>query len=237
VETVTDRSGAVVFRADDGGHQVVPQRVADDATYALEQVVQSGTGTGAQLTGGRAAAGKTGTTEGNLSALFCGYTPQLATVVAMFRPGNLPLQNILGYSEVTGGTLPATLWSNFMNTALDGQPLLPFPDPPDPTRPVYTSYPGNPDTVATPTQAFLPPVPPSTPQSVLPTLPAAPSVAPSRTQGQTGTPSSPSPSATRSRPTAQGTGTGTPGGLPAGAGGGGGGPGAGGAGGGSPAAR
>ena len=47
VETVADRSGAVVFRADDGGHQVVPQRVADDATYALEQVVQSGTGTGA----------------------------------------------------------------------------------------------------------------------------------------------------------------------------------------------
>ena len=245
VETVTDRSGAVVFRADDGGHQVVPQRVADDATYALEQVVQSGTGTGAQLTGGRAAAGKTGTTDGNLSALFCGYTPQLATVVAMFRPGNLPLQNILGYSEVTGGTLPATLWSNFMNTALDGQPLLPFPDPPDPTRPVYTSYPGNPDTVATPTQAFLPPVPPSTPQSVLPTLPATPSVAPSRTQAPTGTPSlPPSPSATRSRPTAQGTGTGTAGGLPAGtgrggvAGGGGAAPaGAGSAGGASPAAR
>ncbi|MGZ4618247.1 MAG: transglycosylase domain-containing protein [Frankiaceae bacterium] len=222
VETVTDRSGAVVFRGDDGGRQVIPQRVVDDATYALEQVVQNGTGTGAQLAGGRAAAGKTGTTEGNLSALFAGYTPQLATVVAMFRPGNLPLQNILGYGEVTGGTLPATLWSNYMNSALEGQPLLPFPDPPDPIRPTYTSYPGNPDSGATSTPADTPaagpPVSTPTPQDVLPSVPATSNELPRGLQSPAAAPSaSPTPTASSTGATSRGRQTNnTTGGRPAG---------------------
>ena len=218
VETVTDRSGGVVYRADDGGRQVIPQRVADDATYALEQVVQNGTGTGAQLAGGRPAAGKTGTTEGNLSALFCGYTPQLATVVAMFRPGNVALQNILGYSEVTGGTLPATLWANFMDNALEGQPILPFADPADPTQPGYSSYPGNPDGASTPSPAPAPQGTAPAPQDVLPSVPATTNELPPGLQSPATVPSAAaSPAATATGTTGQGAlGTATAGNLPPG---------------------
>src|SRR5262249_12857088 len=56
--------------------------VADDAGYALSQVVRHGTGTGAQLADGRPMAGKTGTTDSGRAIWFTGYTRQLATSVA-----------------------------------------------------------------------------------------------------------------------------------------------------------
>ncbi len=52
-----------------------PSDVAADATYALQQVVKSGTGSYAGSRLGRPAAGKTGTTNDNLAAWFAGFTP------------------------------------------------------------------------------------------------------------------------------------------------------------------
>ena len=59
-------------------------QVADNVTDVLKTVVDKGTGTTAQLTG-REVAGKTGTTDGNKSAWFVGYTPQLSTAIGMYR--------------------------------------------------------------------------------------------------------------------------------------------------------
>ena len=67
-------------------------------SYALQQVVKSGTGVNAQALG-RPAAGKTGTaTNGDdnvSSSWFVGYTPQMATAVMYVRgKGNEPARRL-----------------------------------------------------------------------------------------------------------------------------------------------
>ncbi|POM27668.1 Penicillin-binding protein 1A [Actinomadura rubteroloni] len=91
-------------------------QVARDATYAMQQVVQGGTGTAAQLPD-RDVAGKTGTTDAGAAIWFNGYIPQMATTVAMFRSDGKPLV-IPGYGSY-GGQLPAQIWSAYMRQAVD----------------------------------------------------------------------------------------------------------------------
>ncbi len=97
--------------------------------YVLQQVVDHGTGTAAKLD--RPVAGKTGTTENNGDAWFAGYTPDYAAVVWMGYPeGNdRPMNDVHGIT-VTGGTLPAQIWHQFMASALTDVPPDRFPDPP-----------------------------------------------------------------------------------------------------------
>ncbi len=129
VERVEDAKGHVLYEADPQTTEALPTGVADDTSYALQHVVTDGTGRAAQLPG-RPAAGKTGTTSGNTAAWFVGYTPQLATAVALFSEDpDVPLRGIAGVDEVTGGSLPAKTWSRFMAAALEGQPVREFPPP------------------------------------------------------------------------------------------------------------
>ena len=103
--------------------------VAADATYAMEQVVQSGHRLLRQRLG-RPAAGKTGTTNGNNSAWFAGFTPNLAASVALFQTSADGKTNVtldLGRGEVTGGTYPVRIWTAFMRAALDGVEEQDFP--------------------------------------------------------------------------------------------------------------
>jgi membrane peptidoglycan carboxypeptidase len=103
------------------------QEVAADTSAAMQAVVQGGTGTRAQLAG-RPAAGKTGTTEENRGAWFSGFTPQLSTAVWLGRPDNSPLKGVLGSSGgVYGATIPARIWKDYTDGALQGQPVLDFP--------------------------------------------------------------------------------------------------------------
>jgi len=93
-------------------------------------VVSNGTATYGTAGLGRPAAGKTGTSEQNASAWFAGYTPQLATAVAMFRDNaSQTLNGIGGLNSVTGGTFPARIWTAYMKGALKDQPVLSFPKP------------------------------------------------------------------------------------------------------------
>jgi len=39
------------------------------------------------------------------------------------------MNDVEGYVPVYGGTIPATIWHNFMSTATDGMPALGFPTP------------------------------------------------------------------------------------------------------------
>ena len=132
VDRVVDRKGRVLYQAHPSRVRVLPSSVARDATYALQRVLTEGTAAGAGLTG-RESAGKTGTTDGNVSAWFDGYTPQLATVVGIFDPtSGGHLQSLVpwsgcGCAQVTGGTVPAHLWQAYMNAALAGTPAVPFP--------------------------------------------------------------------------------------------------------------
>jgi membrane peptidoglycan carboxypeptidase len=84
---------------------------ATDATYAMQKVVDAGTGTNAALPD-RNAAGKTGTTSDGKQLWFNGFIPQLAASVGIFRSDNKPLV-IPGYSAY-GGDLPARIWRSYM---------------------------------------------------------------------------------------------------------------------------
>ncbi len=85
----------------------------------LMSVITSGTGRGAQI--GRSAAGKTGTTSDYKDAWFIGYTPDLVTGVWVGNDDNEPMK------KVTGGTLPASIWHNFMLAALVNVPVSSLP--------------------------------------------------------------------------------------------------------------
>lgn len=120
IAKVTDANGTVI---DDGKpelHPVLDPKVSAKVTAILAGVVSSGTGTGAKI--GRPQAGKTGTAEDYADAWFVGYTPDLVTAVWVGYP-----QGRISMSGMTGGSLPASIWRNFMDQALDGVPPTPFP--------------------------------------------------------------------------------------------------------------
>jgi membrane peptidoglycan carboxypeptidase len=185
VDQAVDRDGNVVYSSSATKFRALSESAAADLTYALQQPLQRGTAAG--LDPGRPAAGKTGTTDQNVSAWFCGYTPQLATAVALFRPQRKPLNGILGINEVTGGTLPGRVWSEFMANALQGQPVIPF---------ARASFGGA-------THGAPAPAPRST-YTFQPTSPRTTTYAPPTPTGQLPTPTTtvvrPTPTATRTQP-------------------------------------
>ncbi|NYD50128.1 membrane peptidoglycan carboxypeptidase [Actinomadura luteofluorescens] len=116
VKTVTDNENHKRTFTEKG-ERAFSQQVARDATYAMQKVVQGGTGTGAQLPDGRDVAGKTGTTDAGRAIWFNGFIPQMATTVSMFRSDGKPL-NIPGYGAY-GGQLPAQMWRSYMSEAVN----------------------------------------------------------------------------------------------------------------------
>jgi penicillin-binding protein 1A len=126
-EVVHGPNGALIATSSPG-KRVISQHVADLVTYALEHVVQYGTGTAAGF--GRPAAGKTGTAENFQDAWFCGYVPQLAACVWMGYPkAEIPLLDVEGVGAVAGGTLPAEIWHRFMSAAVANLPARTFVTP------------------------------------------------------------------------------------------------------------
>ncbi len=110
------------------GQRVLSPNVTAQLTYALQGVIEHGTGTAANI--GRPAAGKTGTAENYVDAWFCGYVPQLATCVWVGYPGGeVPLYNVEGLYQVFGGSLPAEIWRDFMSPAVAKLPVVDFPQP------------------------------------------------------------------------------------------------------------
>jgi len=94
--------------------QVLDEGQAQLLTDILQGVVRSGTGRRAAIPG-REVAGKTGTTDNYGDAWFVGYTPELAAAVWVGYPDRLrPMLTEFGGEPVTGGTLPALVWKEFM---------------------------------------------------------------------------------------------------------------------------
>ena len=129
-------AGGLDYEVKPNVRRAFPEDVARDAIQAMSKVASPG-GTGYPTVAnlGRPVGGKTGTTSDNYAAWFDGFTPgQLATAVGMYKgDGRLveenQLVNIGGYSEITGGTLPAQIWTSYMTTALQGQPVAELPPP------------------------------------------------------------------------------------------------------------
>src|SRR4051812_1745291 len=98
--------------------RVFSDGVASTVTKVLEQNVQSGTGTQANI--GCPAAGKTGTTDNFADAWFDGFTPRLTASVWVGYPDALrEMRSVHGIS-VAGGTFPAEIWHKFMTVAKGG---------------------------------------------------------------------------------------------------------------------
>jgi penicillin-binding protein 1A len=128
VTRVTDARGSVLYEAPTERDRVLSEDVAKGVNWTLNQVVESGTGTGARFA--QPAAGKTGTTEDYRDAWFAGYTCSLTSAVWMGYPGTETryMKNVHGV-EVTGGTFPATIWRKFMSAATRDLPSCPFERP------------------------------------------------------------------------------------------------------------
>ncbi|MFC9844211.1 transglycosylase domain-containing protein [Streptomyces sp. NPDC060223] len=138
VEKVTDQDGTV-FQHEGAAKQAFTSDVADNVTDVLKTVVDKGTGTAAKLTG-RDVAGKTGTTDGNKSAWFVGYTPQLSTAIGMYRMDDdetkknrefLEMYGTGGEEKIHGASFPAQIWHDYMEQALKGEKAEDFPTPKD----------------------------------------------------------------------------------------------------------
>jgi membrane peptidoglycan carboxypeptidase len=130
IKEVTGPSGNLMYQATQSTNQVFSADVMADLDYALQKVTEYGTGVGAAVGLNRPVAGKTGTTTDNASAWFNGYTPQLATSVAMFRDdATQTLNGIGGLNSVTGGSFPARIWNIYTRGALKGEDVQQFPSP------------------------------------------------------------------------------------------------------------
>lgn len=222
VRTVARPSGATVYTGPTGGERVFEQDVMDDTNYALQQVVSGGTGRRASI--GRPVAGKTGTSSDNMSAWFVGYTPQLSTAVVLFNTddeGNpQSIGSFGGRGEITGGTFPAAMWSNYMRAAMQGEPVERFAKPanvgkrigprvtrkktststPKPTRST-TSTPTETETTTPPTETAPPPTEAPPPETAPQPTSESPAPAPEPTPAPPPAPA-PAPAAEPTPPAA-----------------------------------
>jgi len=126
-------SKKVLYTGPTSGKRVFDANDVADLDYALQHVVQNGTGVYAKALG-RPVAGKTGTSSQSKSAWFVGYTPQLATAVGMHETKGkkgaiVPMKGFGGFPDIFGNTFPIRIWTQFMQAALQGQKVIQFPNP------------------------------------------------------------------------------------------------------------
>ena len=120
LKTISTADGTVLYNRSFSDDNERPVRQIDQNTLGLinrgmKQVVDSGTGRAARLTG-RDVAGKTGTTNGYRDAWFVGYVPDIVTTVWLGNDDNSPMKNM------TGGSAPAHIWKKYMEQMLEGTP-------------------------------------------------------------------------------------------------------------------
>lgn len=125
---IEDRTGTVLAEYRPRALKVLDGRIAYILTDIMRGVIKPG-GTAGQVSGlirGRPAAAKTGTTEFSHDAWILGFTPDLvAAVWAGNDDATKPLPGGL-----TGATLAAPIWADFINRALDKVPFTDFKRPP-----------------------------------------------------------------------------------------------------------
>ncbi|MEM6533998.1 MAG: penicillin-binding protein 1A [Pseudomonadota bacterium] len=146
LDRVQDRHGATLYKHDerpcedcsaagwdgvsgppvlpDTRKQLVDPIVAYQLVHMLQGVVERGTGRRARRVG-KPLAGKTGTTNDYVDALFFGFSPDL--VVGIYMGFDEP--RTLGQGE-GGGSVAGVVFTEFMERALADKPALPFRIPP-----------------------------------------------------------------------------------------------------------
>jgi penicillin-binding protein 1A len=114
---VTDQDGHTIKGGDnDSTHQqVISEETASTAKNILETVVSSGTGVNAAI-GAEGQWGKTGTTENNGDAWFCGATEEVTACVWVgYADSVTPMTTLYNGGPVMGGTFPALIWASVVS--------------------------------------------------------------------------------------------------------------------------
>ena len=104
-----------------GPGRVLSATTSRQMTALLQAVVTSGTGRAAQMDG--FAAGKTGTSQDYRDAWFVGFSGDLVVGVWVGNDDATPMRG------VTGGTLPARIWRQFMRAVQPASRPAPVPKP------------------------------------------------------------------------------------------------------------
>jgi penicillin-binding protein 1A len=118
---VTDDDGALVKGGDnDSTHtRVLPPEVAEETKSILRSVVTSGTGVRADV-GDESQWGKTGTTDENIDAWFCGATEEVTACVWVgYADSATPMETEFSGGPVDGGTFPALIWAGVISAWQD----------------------------------------------------------------------------------------------------------------------
>lgn len=122
ITRIRTMSGEVLYeRTGSGPGRVASQAAVGQMNNMLAEVVLSGTGRRARLSNGRPMAGKTGTSQDFRDAWFVGYTANLVASVWVGNDDGTPM------NQVTGGTIPAAVWKDFMTRAGDNGPKWDLP--------------------------------------------------------------------------------------------------------------
>ena len=121
VDKITATNGKVLYaRSIQQLGRIIDARYVAMMNAMMAETLTIGTAQKAALPGWPAA-GKTGTSQDFRDAWFIGYTSHLVTGVWLGNDDGTPTKH------VTGGTLPAEIWSRFMRGAHQGVPVASLP--------------------------------------------------------------------------------------------------------------
>ncbi len=124
LHAVTDAGGDTLRVEEPEREQTVDPRAAYLVTYALEGVLDRGTGYGVRLAGiDFPAAGKTGTSDAYRDSWFAGYTPDLVVVVWVGRDSG-------EQTGLTGSSGALRIWVKFMQSVFPAGGRYAFRAPP-----------------------------------------------------------------------------------------------------------
>ncbi|MGN6251509.1 MAG: transglycosylase domain-containing protein [Marmoricola sp.] len=132
IKKVTDPTGKTLWEHHGDQHRALSSDIAADVSYAMQQVVQHGTGSAYAPGLGRPAAGKTGTAtngDGKVdSSWWVGFTPEVSTAVMYARgTGHESLEGFL--VPYYGANYPTHTWTEAMKAIVAGTPVQQFPPP------------------------------------------------------------------------------------------------------------
>jgi penicillin-binding protein 1A len=120
VSRIRNAKGEVLYQhRGTHGPRIARAGVIGAMNAMMAQTISDGTARRAAF--GWPAAGKTGTSQNARDAWFVGYTANLTTGVWFGNDNGAPTKNI------TGGSLPATAWNEFMTAAHEGVPVAALP--------------------------------------------------------------------------------------------------------------
>jgi len=119
ITAIKDSTGKTIYSHNYGrqDERLLSSNTVREITTAMSQVLTRGTATRAYF--GRPTAGKTGTTTNFRDAWFVGFSPDISTAVWIGNDDTKPLcsnRKCTGHN-ITGGTVPAPIWRDFMKSA------------------------------------------------------------------------------------------------------------------------